>query len=30
VKQTSKQLQITINDVVMAMAAGALRELLLR
>jgi diacylglycerol O-acyltransferase / wax synthase len=30
VKQTSKQLQITINDTVMAMAAGALRELLLR
>jgi WS/DGAT/MGAT family acyltransferase len=30
VKQTSKRLQITINDVVMSMAAGALRELLLR
>jgi diacylglycerol O-acyltransferase / wax synthase len=30
VRQTSKQLQITINDMVMAMAAGALRELLLR
>jgi diacylglycerol O-acyltransferase / wax synthase len=30
VKQTSKQLQITINDLVMAMAAGALRQLLLR
>jgi diacylglycerol O-acyltransferase len=30
VKQTSKHLQITINDLVMAMAAGALRELLLR
>src|ERR1700741_2629192 len=30
VKQTSKHLQITINDIVMAMAAGALRELLLR
>jgi diacylglycerol O-acyltransferase len=30
VKQTSKHLQITINDVVMAMAAGAFRELLLR
>jgi diacylglycerol O-acyltransferase / wax synthase len=30
VKQTSKQLRITINDVVMATAAGALRELLLR
>jgi len=30
VKETSKQLRITINDVVMAMAAGALRELLLR
>ncbi len=30
VKETSKHLQITINDVVMAMAAGALRELLLR
>lgn len=30
VKQTSKQLQITINDVMMAMVAGALRELLLR
>jgi WS/DGAT/MGAT family acyltransferase len=29
-KQTSKHLQITINDVVMAMAAGAFRELLLR
>jgi diacylglycerol O-acyltransferase / wax synthase len=30
VKETSKRLQITINDLVMAMAAGALRELLLR
>jgi diacylglycerol O-acyltransferase / wax synthase len=30
VKQTSKQLRITINDAVMATAAGALRELLLR
>jgi diacylglycerol O-acyltransferase / wax synthase len=30
VKQTSKHLRITINDMVMAMAAGALRELLLR
>jgi diacylglycerol O-acyltransferase / wax synthase len=30
VKQTSKRLQITINDLVMAMTAGALRELLLR
>jgi len=30
VKQTSKQLQITINDIVMAMTAAALRELLLR
>jgi diacylglycerol O-acyltransferase / wax synthase len=30
VKQTGKQLKITINDVVMAMAAGALRELVLR
>jgi diacylglycerol O-acyltransferase / wax synthase len=30
VKETSKHLQITINDMVMAMAAGALRELLLR
>jgi WS/DGAT/MGAT family acyltransferase len=30
VKETSKQLQITINDVVLAIAAGALRELLLR
>jgi WS/DGAT/MGAT family acyltransferase len=30
VKQTGKHLQITINDMVMAMAAGALRELLLR
>jgi diacylglycerol O-acyltransferase / wax synthase len=30
VKETSKHLQITINDVVMAMAAGAMRELLLR
>lgn len=30
VKQLSKHLRITINDVVMAMAAGALRELLLR
>ena len=30
VKQTSKHLQITLNDMVMAMAAGALRELLLR
>jgi diacylglycerol O-acyltransferase / wax synthase len=30
VKQTSKHLQITINDVVLATAAGALRELLLR
>ena len=30
VKQTSKQLGITINDMVLATAAGALRELLLR
>jgi diacylglycerol O-acyltransferase / wax synthase len=30
VKETGKHLQITINDMVMAMAAGALRELLLR
>ncbi|OMC19175.1 WS/DGAT/MGAT family O-acyltransferase [Mycobacterium colombiense] len=30
VKQVSKTLRITINDVVMAMTAGALRELLLR
>ena len=30
VKETSKHLGITINDLVMAMAAGALRELLLR
>jgi diacylglycerol O-acyltransferase / wax synthase len=30
VKATSKHLRITINDLVMAMAAGALRELLLR
>lgn len=30
VKETSKQLRITINDLVMAMAAGALRELLVR
>ena len=30
VKQTAQQLQITINDMVMAIAAGALRELLLR
>jgi WS/DGAT/MGAT family acyltransferase len=30
VKQVSKNLRITINDVVMAMTAGALRELLLR
>ena len=30
VKETSKHLQITINDLVMAMAAGALRELLLQ
>ena len=30
VKETSKHLQITINDLVMATAAGALRELLLR
>lgn len=30
VKQTSKQLGITINDVVLAVAAGALRQLLLR
>lgn len=30
VKQVGKSLQITINDVVMAMTAGALRELLLR
>lgn len=30
VKQTGKQLQITVNDMVMAMTAGALRELLLR
>ena len=29
-KQTGKHLQITINDMVMAMVAGALRELLLR
>lgn len=29
VKQTSKQLGITINDLVLAMSAGALRELLL-
>jgi len=29
-KQTSKHLQITINDVVMAMVTGAFRELLLR
>jgi diacylglycerol O-acyltransferase / wax synthase len=30
VKETSKRLGITINDLVMAMVAGALRELLLR
>jgi diacylglycerol O-acyltransferase / wax synthase len=30
VKATSKHLAITVNDLVMAMAAGALRELLLR
>lgn len=30
VKQTSKRLRITINDLVLATAAGALRELLLR
>jgi diacylglycerol O-acyltransferase len=30
VKETSKHLQITINDLVMATAAGALRELMLR
>ncbi|MDM4140243.1 MULTISPECIES: wax ester/triacylglycerol synthase family O-acyltransferase [Mycobacterium] len=30
VKETGKHLQITINDMVMAIAAGALRELLLR
>lgn len=30
VKQTGKHLRVTINDMVMAMAAGALRELLLR
>ncbi|HEY7053294.1 MAG TPA: wax ester/triacylglycerol synthase family O-acyltransferase [Mycobacterium sp.] len=30
VKQTSKQLSITINDLVLATAAGAMRELLLR
>jgi diacylglycerol O-acyltransferase / wax synthase len=30
VKEASKRLQITINDMVMALAAGALRELLLR
>jgi diacylglycerol O-acyltransferase / wax synthase len=30
VKQTSKQLGITINDLILATAAGALRELLLR
>lgn len=30
VKETSKSLQITVNDVVMASAAGALRQLLLR
>jgi diacylglycerol O-acyltransferase len=30
VKETSKHLKITINDLVMAMAAGALRELMLR
>ena len=30
VKQTSKHMGITINDVVMAMTAGALRDLLLR
>jgi diacylglycerol O-acyltransferase len=30
VKETSKHLQITINDLVMATAAGALRELLLQ
>jgi diacylglycerol O-acyltransferase len=30
VKETAKHLRITINDMVLAMAAGALRELLLR
>jgi diacylglycerol O-acyltransferase / wax synthase len=30
VKQTSKHLQITLNDLVLATAAGAMRELLLR
>jgi diacylglycerol O-acyltransferase / wax synthase len=30
VKQTSKRLRITINDMVMSMVAGALRELMLR
>ena len=30
VKETAKRLGVTFNDVVLAMAAGALRELLLR
>jgi diacylglycerol O-acyltransferase len=30
VKETSKQLRVTVNGIVLAMAAGALRELLLR
>ncbi len=30
VKQTAIQLDITVNDLVLAMAAGALRRLLLR
>jgi diacylglycerol O-acyltransferase / wax synthase len=30
VKQTAKQLSVTFNDIVLAMAAGGLRELLLR
>ena len=30
VKQTGKQLGVTINDMVLAMSAGALRQLLLR
>ena len=30
VKQTSKQLGVTVNDIVLATAAGALRRLLLR